>query len=76
MVEEMGVRASRFFQRVRQDWQAVEGPVVVDGLGDLGDGAVVPRQETIPMRLPSCLGVRHPFTGRNGLPMMQRSRAA
>src|SRR5687767_11085403 len=42
--EDILVVATRFLECVAQDRQAVEGPVLVDRLGHLDDGAVVPRQ--------------------------------
>src|SRR5262245_51722938 len=42
MVEEFPARTPRLLQCVGQDGQLVEGPVVVDGLGDLWDGAFLP----------------------------------
>ena len=34
--------ASRFFERIGQDWQTVEGTVIVDGLSEIRYGAVMP----------------------------------
>ncbi len=45
MVKDVPVVAAGFFQGVGQNRQAVEGAVVVDGLGQLGESrAVVPTQ--------------------------------
>jgi hypothetical protein len=44
MGEEVGLRAVRFFEDVCQDGQAVEGPLLVDALGQLDHRAIVPRQ--------------------------------
>ena len=43
MVKDFPVVAAGVFQGVGQDRQAVEGAVVVDHLGYLGNGTVVPR---------------------------------
>src|SRR5438477_2682646 len=40
--EDVGVVTAGVFQGVGKDGQAVEGPVVVDGLGELDQGGVVP----------------------------------
>jgi hypothetical protein len=42
VVQEVGISKARVFQGIRQDWHPVEGTLVVDGLGDLGDCAVIP----------------------------------
>ena len=42
MVEDVGVGAAGFFEGVGQDGQAVEGPIIVDALGQLDDRALVP----------------------------------
>lgn len=44
MVENVPIRAAGFFQGIGQDGHKVEGSVIVDCLGQLMDGAVVPRQ--------------------------------
>jgi hypothetical protein len=38
--------ATRFHQGVRQDGQVLEAPFIVDGLGELRDGGVIPHQPT------------------------------
>ncbi len=42
MVQNVGVSAARFFQTVGQDGQAIEGPVLVDRLGQFKDAAAAP----------------------------------
>ncbi len=40
--QHIDIRAAGIFQRIRQDWHAVVGPVVVDGLREGGDIAGEP----------------------------------
>jgi hypothetical protein len=42
MSQNIRVRASGFFEGVRQRWQANEGPPIVDFLSLLADSAVTP----------------------------------
>lgn len=57
VAEDVLVRAAGFFQGVGQHRQAVEGSLLVDGLSELRDGAVTPRQPgtefLLPLLLPS-----------------------
>jgi hypothetical protein len=36
--QEVGVRAAGFFERIREDWQAVEAAILIDGIGDGDSG--------------------------------------
>jgi len=42
VAEDVGIRAPGVFKGVGQDGQAVEGSLIVDGLGELWESAVVP----------------------------------
>src|SRR5262249_41104735 len=44
MGQDVLVPAAGILQGIGQDRQSVEGPVVVDGLGQTPDGSVIPRQ--------------------------------
>jgi hypothetical protein len=44
VTEDVGVGAAGLYQGVGEDGQAVEGPLVVDGLGQPGNRAVIPGQ--------------------------------
>jgi hypothetical protein len=45
VAEDGGVGAAGVLQGVGEDGEAVEGPLLVDGRGELGDGAAVPRED-------------------------------
>src|SRR5262245_16121858 len=44
VTEDVGVGATCFLQGISQDGQAIEGSLIVNGLGKSWDGATVPRQ--------------------------------
>jgi hypothetical protein len=44
VAKDVRVGTTGFFQSVRQDGQVLEAAVIVDGLGNVGRGAVVPLQ--------------------------------
>jgi hypothetical protein len=75
VVEDVGVCAAGYFKGVSEDGQTVECPLVVDGLGEFGDGAIIPGQ---PRRVDDCgtEGVAEDFTHQDSLMLKFNEGAA
>src|SRR5262249_44975817 len=71
VVEDVGVRAAGFFKSICQDRHPAEGPLLVDGLGDPTNRAVIPgkpgrsnvnRAKRVPEKVAKELGTGLPLT--------------
>src|SRR5215831_1222516 len=67
VAEDVGVEAPRFFESVGQHRQAVEGPLDVDGQGDMANRSVVPGQDGSRRRKRRVEGIAEYITKQHSL---------